>query len=88
MVMNASVEEIVNLMDDILKDVGVPKNVRNAISQAKELVLKKEGDKVVNVTQAIYLIDEVSNDVNIPMHTRTQLWALISALEAYKESLK
>ncbi len=88
MVVNASLDEIVNLMDDILRDVGVPKNVRNAVSQAKELVTKEEGDRVVNITQAIYLIDEVSNDVNIPMHTRTQLWALISALEAYKESLK
>lgn len=75
-------------MDEIIQDTSVPRNIRSAVSDAKELVLKKDGDPVVNVTQAIYILDEASNDVNVPMHTRTQLWSLISALEAYKESLK
>ena len=88
MVIEASLEEIIQLMDDIIQDPGVPRNVRTAVSDAKELVLKEEGDRVVNITQAIYILDEAANDVNIPIHTRTQLWSLISALEAYKESLK
>ncbi|NPA86924.1 MAG: hypothetical protein GXO00_02860 [Candidatus Diapherotrites archaeon] len=88
MVMEVSVEEIISLMDEIIQDTSVPRNIRSAVSDAKELVLKEEGDRVVNLTQAIYILDEASNDVNVPMHTRTQLWSLISALEAYKESLK
>ena len=88
MVLEPKVEEIVQLMDEIIQDTSVPRNIRSAVSDAKELLLKKEGDPVVNITQAIYILDEISNDVNIPMHTRTQLWSLISALEAYKESLK
>ena len=88
MVLEAKLEEIISLMDDIIQDTSVPRNIRSAVSDAKELVLKKEGDPVVNITQAIYILDEASNDVNVPMHTRTQLWSLISALEAYKESLK
>lgn len=88
MVLEPNVEEIVSLMDEIIQDTSVPRNIRSAVSDAKELVLKKEGDPVVNITQAIYILDEASNDVNVPMHTRTQLWSLISALEAYKESLK
>ncbi len=88
MVLEPNVEEIISLMDEIIQDTSVPRNIRSAVSDAKELVLKKDGDPVVNVTQAIYILDEASNDVNVPMHTRTQLWSLISALEAYKESLK
>ena len=88
MVMDVSLEEIVQLFDDIIQDTTVPRNIRSAVSDAKELVLKKEGDPVVNITQAIYILDEAANDVNMSMHTRTQVWSLISALEAYKESLK
>lgn len=88
MVMEVNLEEIVQLFDDIIQDTTVPRNIRSAVSEAKELVLKKEGDPVVNITQAIYILDEAANDVNMPMHTRTQVWSLISALEAYKESLK
>ncbi len=84
----AKLEEILNLMDEIMQDTSVPRNIRSAISDAKHLVTKEDGDKVVNITQAIYILDEAANDVNIPMHTRTQIWSLISALEAYKESLK
>ena len=84
----AKLEEILNLMDEIMQDTSVPRNIRSAISDAKQLVTKEDGDKVVNITQAIYILDEAANDVNIPMHTRTQIWSLISALEAYKESLK
>ncbi len=88
MVIEANLDEILHLMDEIIQDPGVPRNIRSAVSDAKELVTKKEGDPVVNVTQAIYILDEAANDVNIPMHTRTQIWSLISALEAYKESMK
>ncbi len=88
MVIEAKIEEIVQLMDEVIQDTSVPRNIRSAVSDAKELVLKKDGDPVVNLTQAIYILDEAANDVNVPMHTRTQLWSLISALEAYKESLK
>ena len=88
MVVDVNLEEIVQILDDIIQDTSVPRNIRSAVQEAKELVLKKEGDPVVNITQAIYILDEAANDVNMPMHTRTQIWSLISALEAYKESLK
>jgi uncharacterized protein (UPF0147 family) len=88
MVTEVKLEEIAQIFDDIIQDTTVPRNIRSAVQEAKELVFKKEGDPVVNITQAIYILDEAANDVNMPMHTRTQIWSLISALEAYKESLK
>jgi len=86
--MDAEVEAIVQIMDDIINDTSVPRNIRRSVAQAKELVLKKEGDPVVNVTEAIYLLDEASNDINMPMHTRTQVWQIVGALESYRERIK
>jgi uncharacterized protein (UPF0147 family) len=38
----------------------------------------------MRITTAIYGIEEVSGDINIPMHAKTQLWDIISDLEALK----
>ena len=86
--MDADAQEIVQIMDDIIGDAAVPRNIRRFVTQAKDLVLKKDGDPVVNITEAIYLLDEASNDINMPMHTRTQVWQIMGALESYREKIK
>ncbi|HIP74513.1 MAG TPA: hypothetical protein EYH14_02595 [Euryarchaeota archaeon] len=86
--MDAETREIIEVMDEIINDATVPRNIRRSVAQAKELVLKKDGDPVVNITEAIYLLDEASNDINMPMHTRTQVWQIMGALESYREKIK
>ncbi len=81
-------EEVLQAMDDILNDPSVPRNIRKAVADARELVTKKEGDPVVNLSEAIYILDEASNDINLPMHARTILWHIIGALESIKENIK
>lgn len=86
--MNDETKEIVVVMDEIINDATVPRNIRRSVAQAKELLLKGDGDLVVNITEAIYLLDDASNDINMPMHTRTQVWQIMGALESYKEKMK
>ncbi|MEK6821351.1 MAG: UPF0147 family protein [archaeon] len=40
----------------------------------------------VAFSRAIYLLDDVSNDINLPPHSRTDIWTIISELEALKET--
>ena len=86
--MDEEIKAVVEIMDDIINDATVPRNIRRSVAQAKELVLKEDGDPVVNITEAIYLLDEASNDINMPMHTRTQVWQIMGALESYREKIK
>jgi hypothetical protein len=37
------------------------------------------------MSSAIYDLDSVSNDINLPMHARTLVWNLLSELERLKE---
>jgi uncharacterized protein (UPF0147 family) len=75
------VNQILELMDDMLNDGSVPRNIKKAILEAKNR-LKDTGDLKVRVSGAIYLVQSVSDDINIPSHARTQLWALLSELES------
>ena len=79
--MEKNVAEIVGLMDMVTEDTSVPKNIRRAISEAKER-LKGSEELSTRVGAAIYAIEAVSEDINMPMHARTQIWTILSALES------
>ncbi len=79
-----AIEQINKQMDMITSDYSVPKNVRGAISEAKEK-LNAKGDYSVRIANAIYSVDSVSNDINLPPHARTSLWNLLNMLESLKE---
>ncbi len=81
--MDAKVREIIEMIDAVLGDTSVPKNIRKALSEAKARLNGTE-DVIVRVSAAIYLIEPVSEDVNMPAHARTQIWAIISSLESIK----
>jgi len=76
------------LMDVIIDDTGVPRNIRQNVSDAKKRILSKEGELDVAIANAIYMLDEISNDINMPFHARTDVWNVISELEKLKEEIK
>ena len=81
--MDKRLQQVVEMVDNILSDTSVPKNIRKALGDAKERLVGKE-ETSVKVSAAIYLIDAVSEDVNMPTHARTQIWAIMSTLESIK----
>ncbi len=80
----ASVEEIIKLLDGVIEDSSVPKNIRKAVSDAK-VRLSTDDELIVNVSAAIYSLESVAEDVNMPPHARMQIWSIMSELESLKE---
>ena len=84
MAVEKDIQHIHKMIDEMLADTTVPKNIRRALSEAKER-LEGEEELTVKVSAAIYLIESVSDDINMPLHARTQVWAIMSALESVKK---
>jgi uncharacterized protein (UPF0147 family) len=84
----ARLKELSEYMDEILKDNSVPRNVKKMISEAKQKVDEGKEDLIVRLSSAIYMLDEISSDINMQPYTRTEIWNLISALESIKEEVK
>lgn len=82
------VEAVVEMMDAVLEDRSVPRNIRAAVEAAKQKVTAEGEDLSVGVTAAIYELDDISNDINMPPHTRTEIWNIISNLERIREQYK
>ncbi|HPM85826.1 MAG: UPF0147 family protein [Candidatus ainarchaeum sp.] len=77
--------EMVQIMEEILSDRAVPRNIRAKI---EETINKVKDNTATSLSEAIYLLDDISNDVNMPDHTRTDIWHLISLIEEAKEKMK
>lgn len=78
-------------LNEVLKDINeaagdhsIPRRIRETLARISGDLGKKDQDLAVKVTSAVYEIEGISNDVNIPMHIKTVLWDIISSLEAVK----
>ena len=81
--MAEELSDIIEMVDGIISDNSVPKNIRKTLSDAK-IRLEGEEELTVRVSAAIYLIESISEDINMPPHARMQIWAIMSALESIK----
>lgn len=78
-------QKVADIMDRVSEDMSVPRNIRRAAKEAKESLLEEGDDPVVKAASAISTLDEISNDPNMPVHTRTTIWNALSVLETIKE---
>lgn len=78
-------QQVADIMDRVAEDMSVPRNIRKAAKEAKESLMEGEDDPVVKAASAISILDEISNDPNMPVHTRTTIWNALSVLETVKE---
>lgn len=76
------IKEIARLLNNIAEDMSVPRNVRKNVTEIRSMLLDDKEDLNVRIGNAIYSLEESGEDVNIPMHARTQIWAILSALES------
>lgn len=82
--MKKQLKPITDMLDSLVGDASVPRNVRNTLADAKRKLTEGD-DPVAGMSGAIYDLDAVSNDINLPMHARTLVWNLLSELESMKE---
>ena len=78
---NSEIGEINKLLDEINEDRTVPRNIRTLVIEAKKHLNNEKEDMAVRINSAVSILDEVSNDTNIPTYTRTHIWNIVSLLE-------
>lgn len=79
------IQQVMDIMDRVSADMTVPRNIRRAAKESKEALQEEDSDPVVRAASAISILDEISNDPNMPVHTRTTIWNALSVLETIRE---
>ncbi len=82
----ANFTPVLALLDQIVNDRTVPKNIRKAAEDSKTSLNGKESIEV-KISTVIHILDEIINDPNMPMYTRTQIWNIVSMLEQQRKEL-
>jgi len=77
------IKEIMGLMDLMIDDSSVPKNIRKVVDEARTHLRSNE-ELPTKISSAVQSLVGVSEDINMPMHARTQVWTILSALESIK----
>ena len=84
--MKEKVKQVASVLGRIVDDSSVPRNIRRSAEEARTLLLNEDEDLGLRVSSAIYLLEEISNDRNLPIHTRTTVWNVASELETIRLS--
>ncbi|MCS7097144.1 MAG: UPF0147 family protein [Candidatus Methanomethylicia archaeon] len=79
------VQQAIALLQSIVDDTVVPRNIRGAASNAIKMLQTGKLSLGVRASNAISILEEISQDPNMPLHTRVKLWNIISILETIKD---
>ena len=80
-------EGVIKMLDEILEERGVPKNIKRAIQESKNYLINGEMQPEVKISAAIHCLDEITNDPNMPIYVRTKVWNIMSILEQIRSRL-
>ncbi|NJE26763.1 UPF0147 family protein [Thermococcus sp. MV5] len=79
------IQQIVQVLrEQVVQDTIVPRNIRRAAEKAIESLMDTNKEPPVRAADAIVILEEISEDPNMPMHTRTIIWEVLGALEQIK----
>lgn len=77
-------KQVVEVLDQLAEDTSVPRNIRRGATEAKDLIINSNDALDVRTASAVFILEELANDPNIPLHGRTLIWNIISQLETIK----
>ena len=75
-------QRIVDALTQLADDALVPRNVRRGAQSAKDALSKPRAALDMRIANAVYVLDDLANDPNLPTHGRTAIWSIISSLES------
>ncbi len=75
------IRQCIDVLDRIVNDDSVPRNIRRTADSMKNVLSNEKEPPSVRAAMVISRLDEIGNDPNVPIHTRTLIWGLSSQLE-------
>jgi uncharacterized protein (UPF0147 family) len=75
------IRQCVEVLDRIINDDSVPRNIRRSADNMKNILSNEKEPPSVRAAMVISRLDDIGNDPNVPIHTRTLIWGLSSQLE-------
>lgn len=79
------IKQALNVLGEVSQDTTTPRNIRRAAKDAMNALQDPQFTLGVRASNAIAILEEISQDPNMPPYTRVKLWNVVSFLEAIKD---
>ncbi|RNJ78665.1 MAG: UPF0147 family protein [Nitrosopumilus sp. H8] len=80
-----SMKEAVETLNQIAASSTTPKTIKKSVTDLAADLSSDEYSLSVRAANAISMLDDVTQDPNMPSYVRTQLWQAVSKLESIRE---
>ena len=80
-----SMKEAIDTLSQIASNNSTPKTIKKSITDLITELSNEEYSLSVRAANTISLLDDVTQDPNMPSYVRTQLWQAVSKLESIRE---
>ncbi len=74
-----------NTLNETATNYSTPRNIRKTISDLINELKNKEYSISVRASNAISVLDDITQDPNMPSFVRVSLWQAVSTLEGIRE---
>jgi len=80
-------EQVKILLEAMIQDRAVPRNIKRVAQKGIDELSREDEDATDAILAAnvIYLVDDLTMDANIPFHSRTTIYRIMSILEKIKD---
>jgi uncharacterized protein (UPF0147 family) len=79
------IKQALGVLNEVTQDTTTPRNIRKAAKDAMDALQATQYTLGVRAANAISILEEISQDPNMPPYTRVKLWNVASLLEAIKD---
>jgi len=75
----------IHTLEEIVTNPSTPKNIKKILTDLLTELKKQDYSVSVRAANAISVLDEITQDPNMPSYVRVTLWQAVSALERIRE---
>jgi uncharacterized protein (UPF0147 family) len=80
-----SMKGAIETLEQITSSNSTPKTVKKSLTDLIVELKNQEYSLSVRAANSISLLDDITQDPNMPSYVRTQLWQAVSKLESIRE---
>ena len=78
-------DNAMSTLNQLATNPSTPRNIRKSIIDLLEDLKSEEYSMSVRAANTISLLDDITQDPNMPSYVRTSLWQAVSTLESIRE---
>ena len=80
-----TLNQAITTLEQIASNPSTPKNIKKSITDLALELKKLEYSVSVRAANAISVLDDITQDPNMPSYVRVTLWQAVSTLERIRE---